>query len=389
MVEYDGPSPVMGEDCSLMASCSYFCCSQLCECSCILQLFIGGNAALMAQKLAQLTSNDTEVFLGGPVGRELRELLNPRLRTMESKKEDEFHMILEYVKGDKWGSVTAECANRFIFSNDVANSELSAVDRFFDHIDSHHPELVIVSGVHLLDRFSGELQQKKLDRLADRLQRLSDPTVVHLELASIGSLELVRRVLTTLLPHLTSLGLNEQELTAAVQAGGGPLELLVDMDPPEVGIVADMMLWLLTKYGNVDGGNPQSRLSRVHFHSLTFHVVAHAHDTWANANTAVFRGTEAAGRQACADEAIVPSKMQLRIPSAFYLSIQDKALRRQAHIFDPNHPQLSWQRGRIDYHFSPVLVCRRPLKTVGLGDAISATGLLYSKYLGAMITGNV
>lgn len=389
MVEYDGPSPVTGEDCSLMASCSYFCCSQLCECSCILQLFIGGNAALMAQKLAQLTSNDTEVFLGGPVGRELRELLNPRLRTMESKKEDEFHMILEYVKGDKWGSVTAECANRFIFSNDVANSELSAVDRFFDHIDSHHPELVIVSGVHLLDRFSGELQQKKLDRLADRLQRLSDPTVVHLELASIGSLELVRRVLTTLLPHLTSLGLNEQELTAAVRAGGGPLELLVDMDPPEVGIVADMMLWLLTKYGNVDGGNPQSRLSRVHFHSLTFHVVAHAHDTWANANTAVFRGTEAAGRQACADEAIVPSKMQLRIPSAFYLSIQDKALRRQAHIFDPNHPQLSWQRGRIDYHFSPVLVCRRPLKTVGLGDAISATGLLYSKYLGAMITGNV
>lgn len=389
MVEYDGPSPEMGEDCSLMGSCSYFCCSQLCECSCILQLFIGGNAALMAQKLAQLTSNDTEVFLGGPVGRELRELLNPRLRTMDSKKEDEFHMILEYVKGDKWGSVTAECANRFIFSNDVANSELAAVDRFFDHIDSHHPGLVIVSGVHLLDRFSGELQQKKLDRLADRLQRLSDPTVVHLELASIGSLELVRRVLTTLLPHLTSLGLNEQELTAAVRAGGGPLELLVDMDPPEVGIVADMMLWLLTKYGNVDGSNPQSRLSRVHFHSLTFHVVAHAHDTWANANTAVFRGTEAAGRQACADEAIVPSKMQLRIPSAFYLSIQDKALRRQAHIFDPNHPQLSWQRGRIDYHFSPVLVCRRPLKTVGLGDAISATGLLYSKYLGAMITGNV
>ena len=356
----------------------------------MLQLFIGGNAALMAQKLTLLTGNDTDVFLGGPVGHKLRALLNPRLRTVSDKEdEDEVHMILEYAKGDKWGSVTAQCANRFIFSNDVANSELAAVDPFFDHIDSHHPELVIVSGVHLLDRFPGEVQQKKLDHLADRLQRLSDPTVVHLELASIGSLELVGKVLTTLLPHLTSLGLNEQELKSALQAGGGPPELLVDMDPPEVGIVADMMLWLLTKYGNVDGGNPQSRLSRVHFHCLTFHVVAHARGTWTNANTSVFRGAEMAGRQACADEAIVPSKMQLRIPRAFYLSIQDKALRRQAHVFDPNHPQLSWQRGRVDYHFSPVLVCKRPLKTVGLGDAISATGLLYSKYLGAMVTGDV
>ena len=368
----------------------YLCGAQLRECSCVLQCFIGGNAALMAQKLTELTSNDTEVFLGGPVGHKLRALLNPRLRTLDSKEEeDEVHMILEYAKGDKWGSVTAECANRFIFSNDVANSELAAVDSFFDYIDAHHPELVIVSGVHLLDRFPEEVQQKKLDHLAKRLQRLSDPTVVHLELASIGSLELVKRVLTTLLPHLTSLGLNEQELMSALRAGGGPPELLVDMDPPEVGIVADMMLWLLTKYGNVDGANPQSRLSRVHFHSLTFHVMAHGRSTWANANTAVFKGTEAAGRQACADEAIVPSKMQLRIPSSFHLSIQDKALRREAHVFDPNHPQLSWQRGSVDYHFSPVLVCKRPLKTVGLGDAISATGLLYSKYLGAMVTGNV
>ena len=344
----------------------------------------------MAQKLTELTSNDTEVFLGGPVGQKLRALLTPRLQTIDSKEdEDEVHMILEYAKGDTWGWVTAGCANRFIFSNDVANSELAAIDSFFDHVDLQHPELVIVSGAHLLDRFPGEVQQKKLDHLAERLRRLTDPTVVHLELASIGNLELVGKVLKTLLPHLTSLGLNEQELASAVRAGGGPPELLINMDPPEVGIVADMMHWLLTKYGNVDGSNPHSRLSRVHFHCLTFHLMAHAHGTWANANTAVFRGTEIAGRQACDDEAIVPSKMQLRIPSAFSLSIQDKVLRRQAHVFDPSHPQVSWQRGRVEYHFSPVLVCKRPLKTVGLGDAISATGLLYSKYLGAMVTGNV
>ncbi len=34
----------------------------------------------------------------------------------------------------------------------------------------------------------------------------------------------------------------------------------------------------------------------------------------------------------------------------------------------------------IKLYICPVLVCKRPLKTVGLGDAISASGLLYNVF---------
>jgi hypothetical protein len=34
----------------------------------------------------------------------------------------------------------------------------------------------------------------------------------------------------------------------------------------------------------------------------------------------------------------------------------------------------------INYWIAPVMVCKKPVGTVGLGDAISSMGLMYSKY---------
>ena len=46
---------------------------------------------------------------------------------------------------------------------------------------------------------------------------------------------------------------------------------------------------------------------------------------------------------------------------------------------DPADPVTVWGRGNVTFHLSPVLVCKQPLRTVGLGDAISAEGLVYSE----------
>ncbi len=43
-----------------------------------------------------------------------------------------------------------------------------------------------------------------------------------------------------------------------------------------------------------------------------------------------------------------------------------------------SNPVTEFRRGKINFFLSPVLVCKKPLKTVGLGDAISSVGLLYS-----------
>jgi len=47
---------------------------------------------------------------------------------------------------------------------------------------------------------------------------------------------------------------------------------------------------------------------------------------------------------------------------------------------DPLNPVVVWTEDNIEFNLSPVLVCRKPMKTVGLGDAISAVGLLYQDY---------
>lgn len=88
-----------------------------------------------------------------------------------------------------------------------------------------------------------------------------------------------------------------------------------------------------------------------------------------------------AGRRACQVSKIEPDKVQLRFPKAFLRSLRDQQLRREPVIFDSTEPVRTWHRGDVSFHLSPVLVCRKPLKTVGLGDAISATGLLNSQYV--------
>ncbi|KAL6733149.1 hypothetical protein Aduo_003827 [Ancylostoma duodenale] len=43
-------------------------------------------------------------------------------------------------------------------------------------------------------------------------------------------------------------------------------------------------------------------------------------------------------------------------------------------------PIASWMRDQTLFIFTPVLVCKFPMKTVGVDDAISTTGLLYSQF---------
>lgn len=44
---------------------------------------------------------------------------------------DEYHLILEYSKEEKWGEQTASCANRFIITHDSANGQMTAMEKFF------------------------------------------------------------------------------------------------------------------------------------------------------------------------------------------------------------------------------------------------------------------
>ena len=173
-----------------------------------------------------------------------------------------------------------------------------------------------------------------------------------------------------------SLGLNEQELSFSSHAVGGPHQddYLTRSDQPEIHKMSDMVLWLLQTYG-YSKNNPKSRLTRVHFHSLTYHIIGVVPDAWTNSESAIAAGTRLAGRQACDVGDLSPEEVDLRIPDSFKLFSGD--IERQ---FNHTNPVLSWTRKGLHFVFSPVLVCHEPKRTVGLGDAISATGLMYSQF---------
>lgn len=178
------------------------------------------------------------------------------------------------------------------------------------------------------------------------------------------------------LPQITSLGLNEQELAFASIAMGGPHSKLLENSEgqPIIHVMSDVIQWLLNTFGK-SSSRPDSRLTRVHFHSLTYHIVGAHKSQWGNVRSAAMAGSRIAGLQACDVEDSDPDLVDLKIPLEFQLHSGDTQRK-----FDATSPAYSWTLGDFHFVFSPVLVCKHPEKTVGLGDAISATGLMFSQF---------
>ncbi|XP_046506160.1 ADP-dependent glucokinase isoform X2 [Equus quagga] len=339
------------------------------------QHYVGGNAALIGQKLA--ANSDLKVLLCGPVGPKLHELLDDNVFVPpESLQEvDEFHLILEYQAGEEWGQLKAPHANRFIFSHDLSNGAMNMLEVFVSSLEEFQPDLVVLSGLHMMEGQSKELQRKRLLEVVTSISDIPTGIPVHLELASMTNRELMSSIVHQVFPAVTSLGLNEQELLFLSQSASGPHSSLSSWNGvPDVGMVSDILFWILKEHGR--SKSRASDLTRIHFHTLAYHILATVDGHWANQLAAVAAGARMAGTQACATETINASRVSLRAPREFMTSHSEAGSRI---VVNPNKPVVEWHREGISFHFTPVLVCKDPIRTVGLGDAISAEGLFYSE----------
>ena len=321
-----------------------------------------------------------QVMLAGPVGVTLRELLHSQMNTPTFTQESEIHLIMEYPKGQRWGDITSTCANRVIVSHDVSNAKMVSLERFRDSLGSFQPNLVILSGAHLMQGEAADFKAKRLADVAHLLDDIPAKTPVHSELATIGDLVYLRDLAEATFSRIDSLGLNEQELVSLAKAIGADFDFDHVPSKPDIPLVADLLHWLMQTYTRL--GRKGSRLTRVHFHTLSFHVIATLHNPshWRNSRSALLAGTRIAGLQACDLEHFNPTKFELWVPLEFPLSASDGNLSGKIMQITPESPVASWQRGGVEYVVAPVLVCKDPLMTVGLGDAISAMGLLYSEF---------
>ena len=323
-----------------------------------------------------------QVMLAGPIGATLRSLLQPHIHTptFTPESRDEVHLIMEYPKGERWGGITSTCANRVIISHDVSNAKMVALEDFRQTLSSFKPDLVILSGAHLMQGETSDFKRKRLVDVARLLDDVPATTPVHSELATIGDLDYLRDLAETTFPRIDSLGLNEQELVSLAKSSGADFDFAHMPAKPNISLVSDLLHWLIQTHSSL--GREKSRLTRVHFHTLSFHVIATVMRPphWANSKSAVLAGARIAGLQACDVEHFEAGKFELQVPLDFTLSVTDGVMSQHFVSLTPESGVVSWERGGVAYVFTPVLVCRAPSKTVGLGDAISSMGLLYSQF---------
>lgn len=341
------------------------------------KLYVGGNAALIGQKLA--TYPDLMVLLCGPVGPKLHEMLDEQIVVppQSLQENDEYHLILEYKAGEQWGSTQAPQANRFIFSHDVSNGGMSSLETFVASLEDFQPDLVVLSGLHMMEGQGKELWEERLKEAVAAISDIRKDIPIHLELASMTDKEFMNSIMQEVMPIVSSIGLNEQELLFLSQAGGGPhAELASWKGIPDVGRVSDILLWILEQHGRSDHSS-EAELTRIHFHTLAYHILATVDGYWENQAAAVMAGARVASSQACGLQTVDVSKVELKAPQEFYSSHFEP---REQLTLNPAEPVAVWHRGNVTFHFTPVLVCRQPLRTVGLGDAISAEGLVYSEF---------
>ncbi|XP_007432886.1 ADP-dependent glucokinase isoform X2 [Python bivittatus] len=339
------------------------------------QLYVGGNAALIGQKIA--SHPELKVLLCGPIGPKLHELLDENVMVPpESLQElDEYHLILEYQAGEEWGELRAPNANRFIFSHDLSNGAMNMLEVFVSSLEEFQPDLVVLSGFHMMEGQTRELRQKRLLKAVTSISDIPTDVPIHLELAGMTDPDLMREIIYQIFPLVNSIGLNEQELLFLTQAASGPHTSITSWNGvPDVGVVSDIIFWILKEHGRTSA--KASDLTRIHFHTLAYHLLATVDGYWANQVAAVAAGARVAGTQACDTQTIDASKVFLKAPLEFATSKMEGASRVS---LNPKEPVSEWHRNGVAFHYTPVLVCKSPLRTVGLGDAISAEGLLYSE----------
>jgi ADP-dependent glucokinase len=192
------------------------------------------------------------------------------------------------------------------------------LEAFHAALQSFHPSLVVISGLHLLEGQSKEFREKRLAavRTAIRDAAIAKDTKIHLELASIGDITLTQQIVNSVLADVDSLGLNEQELGSVFTVLNGKPAGDAFKDPKSR-LTIQTIKQLFSHVDQMHKDSPHSvrRLNRVHFHCISYHLIVQRRgSSWADAKTAVASASLAASKQACDTERPSPSQFYLLAP---------------------------------------------------------------------------
>jgi ADP-dependent glucokinase len=300
--------------------------------------------------------------------------------TSKSGSEDEVHVIMEYAKGASFLNTVTNRANRFIATRDIANAQFLSLKSFHQKLPEFDPHLLVLSGFHLMDGQPKEQREAEFAEITRYLKTVDKIRFVHIELASIGNREIYKEVADNVFPYVTSLGLNEQELAALYNAlFPQDIKRNISQTVPDIQQVDHALQKIMQLYPT---------LSRIHFHSLAYHYVAinkQSGDNWGRTQkqkvessmAAVAASSLTATQRACGyasfNDIVSNLKNVELIVEMNKLVAQLTSAGKSPNVH--NHAIITWTENDLEMFVVPVLVCKQITKTVGLGDAISASGV--------------
>ena len=290
---------------------------------------------------------------------------------------DDIHLLLEYPAHLLWGTFVSQRANRLVIHSDVHNPCLKSLDKFQENVQQFSPSVLVVSGLHKLHNGFQGFTMRESDGILKRLTSLLDTVrvPVHYEMSSFHHETLFDEMLRHVIPYVSSMGMNEQELPNLWSKLIYGNITMVSSQKPRVATVLDLMrdLYRVLR-GNYIKGNKIRELTRIHVHTLAFQAILTTKGSnWKNTKAAVAKASLTATRHVCGSEEIDPKKSKLLMDDSFSKSAVPGSPRVQ---FNPSSPVSCWEKHDYEICVAPVLVCTQVLQTGGGGDHITAGGLV-------------
>lgn len=345
---------------------------------------IGGNAAVMALRFAR---EGCDVTLAAKLTKSLHQMIPQVINVVGGEvKRDDIHLVIEYKHEEAWGPYISPRANRYILHNDANNPKLSSLDAFDDVLSTHEPNLLVISGLQLMDNYPLPNDEKrKLLQKVNKQMLQPESTKIHFEMASFTEAEMIYELFNTIIPFADSLGMNEQEIAILYNTWyhhNGNSSFVAD-SMPRIATVLDQMrtLFKIVRFQNTVVGNPRY-LTRLHVHTLAYQAIITVKDSkWKNTMAAAAKASLTAHRHVCATSQIDVRKAMLILDESFSTSVVNGT----RIPLDINKPVSCWNEMledlnkkiiHIEVCVAPVLVCTQATQTAGSGDNISSASIV-------------
>ncbi|TMW61489.1 hypothetical protein Poli38472_012680 [Pythium oligandrum] len=366
---------------------------------------VGGNAATMADRAAV---EGCDVLLGAAIGKEMRKHFNAKMQLvgrLEDHEHEDVHLVLEYGKGDQFRGHESPRANRYYLNHDIYNARLSVLEEFEDSLAAFRPDLVVFGGLQLMEVETDETRRlARLTKLSEVLQNLFIKQIPsHYEFAAVSDFTLFDDTVRLVLPWVDSIGLNEQELyilhhylVTGEEGTATHSRPTVAQISAQINDVIRFAARARTAFQRKQSGGEDengveklalAQLSRIHFHTLQFHISCQRDDSiWADPTHALVQSSLMSTKLACgknnsdpsvmrpaAEMEVHPERVELLLPRNVLVS-QQQSIKVD---IDPFNPVVTWREEDFQCHMVPMMACIKPDHTAGLGDNISGTGMAY------------